>query len=208
MRISYILLVLCTNISLLGSGGPLNQTATYSCNYAQGVSCNPEVNAQGVSFIWDTSQLIPTDLGTITIEKEITFDFPLLDKKRLYRFLPTQGGQADIGKKLPMLILILPFALHQSLPVGTPEIIQREADAGKREFPAATVMYKIYRKYEGDPADWVEIATVFSDKPLNSQLAKLKPNGDIVVTKRLAVDKSVLRDEIVGETITISLGKF
>ena len=211
-------------ITTIGSQMSDNITEIYSCRSAE-IECNYDYVSAFGSFGYDISGLDVNQLGVIASDVIVTLKFPQAGEKVLYNFAPTKGGkilynyissgdQFIDGETISLLIVSfdlnapIPESISSSLTKESLHAIQQEMAKGKKDFKSwANFMYKIYNRFQDDQK-WMEVATVFSQRPIASQMVKLKPDGAIVIANKKANEQAVLKAEKMGTVKVLDVGSF
>ena len=208
----------------LGSQMADNITQLYSCRSGQ-LECNYDFVSAFGSFGYDISGLNVNQLGTVLSDLIVTLKFPQAGEKVLYNFAPTKGGkvlynyissgdQFIDGETVSLLIVSfdlnasIPDSISNSLTKESLHILKREMAKGKKDFKSwVNFMYKIYNRFQDDQ-QWMEIATIFSQKPITSQMIKIKPDGVIVIANKKENEQEVLKAEKMGTVKVLDVNSF
>ena len=161
-------LILAPHISLAAAApNTCSGQCTKTVNICQGQIDNCTVGdikfmgAAGDKLSFDTSKVTITNLGRITKTKEVEINLSL--GQQILAFIPTEGSQKDHQMKL----LLYPFDIN-NMPTGlSNQKIYKEAEEGKKKFPWARTMLKIYRQM-GAEEQWTEVMASFRGANLDN----------------------------------------
>ncbi|MGE0009843.1 MAG: hypothetical protein AB7F19_04815 [Candidatus Babeliales bacterium] len=134
-----------------------------NCSVGDVVVKSATVGKAGDLLTFTTTGVKVQPLGRITAKRQVDIDMTAGGKK-IVTFTPTEGRL----KEQQIKILFNAFELD-NMPKGlsNPNIYQEAID-GKKEYPWAVTMLKVYRS---TGKQWAELIASFSDDPFN----KMKP---------------------------------